>query len=91
MMHTENIKDAVMYIKINQKTKDNVENILHNIGITMSQAINMYLTQIIADKSIPFDTKTPNKKTIKVIKEARAGKGLIKSKDINTLFNDLGI
>jgi DNA-damage-inducible protein J len=91
MMHYENPKDTAIRIRINQKTKSSAENILRSMGMTMSQAITIYLVQIIANRSIPFNIEAPNKETVKVIKEARAGKGLIRSKNINALFDELGI
>ena len=86
-----NSKDAAIRVRVNHKIKDQAEHVLHNMGITMSQAINIYLNQIIVYKSIPFSIKAPNKETIKTIKEARAKKGLIKSKDLKSLFEELGI
>lgn len=91
MMHPENSKDTAIRIRINQRTKNNAENILRSMGMTMSQAITIYLVQIIANRSIPFNIEAPNKETVKVIKEARAGKGLVRSKNINALFDELGI
>lgn len=91
MLNTENTKNTAIRIRINQEIKDSADDILHSMGMTMSQAINIYLTQIITNRSIPFNIEAPNKETIKAITEARAGKGLIKSKDINALFNELGI
>jgi len=91
MIRAENIKDTAIRIRISQEIKDNAEDILRSMGMTMSQAINMYLVQVIASKAIPFNIEVPNKETAKVIKEARVGKGLIKSKNIKALFNELGI
>ena len=95
MIYTESIKDDAIRIRVNHKIKDTAESILHTMGMTISQAINMYLAQIVVNRSIPFNIETsnelPNKETIKVIKEARANKGLIKSKNINALFKELGI
>jgi DNA-damage-inducible protein J len=90
-MHPENSKDTAIRIRINQRTKNNAENILRSMGMTMSQAITIYLVQIIANRSIPFNIEAPNKETVKVIKEARVGKGLVRSKNINALFDELGI
>ena len=81
-MRTENNKNAAIRIRINHKTKYNAENVLRSMGMTMSQAIHLYLVQIISHKAIPFNIEVPNKETVKVIKEVRAGKGLIKSKNI---------
>jgi DNA-damage-inducible protein J len=91
--HNTNIKpkDAAIRVRVNHKTKNQAEHVLHRMGMTMSQAVNIYLNQIIIYKSIPFNIEVPNKETIKIIKEARAKKGLIKSKDLKSLFEELGI
>lgn len=90
-MQTEKTKDTAIRVRIHRKTKDSAEKILRSMGMTMSQAINMYLVQIIANRSIPFSVEVPNKETVKAIKQARAGKGLIKSKNMKALFHELGI
>ncbi len=38
-----------------------------------------------------YNSKTPNKKTLKVIADAHAGKGLTTAKDVEDLFKKLGI
>lgn len=38
-----------------------------------------------------LNAKIPNKKTLKVIADIEAGKGLVKSKNIDDLFKKLGI
>lgn len=86
-----NSKDTAIRVRINHKTKDQAQYILHSMGMTMSQAINVYLNQIVAYKAIPFNIEVPNKETIKTIREARFKKGLIKSKNLKSLFEELDI
>ena len=89
--HNTDTKDTAIRVRVNHKIKDNAEDILRSMGMTMSQAVNVYLTRIIASKSIPFNIEMPNKETVKAIKKARAKKGLIKSKNLKSLFDELDI
>jgi len=90
-VNRHNLKDTAIRIRINSQTKDDAENILHSMGLTISQAIHMYLVQIVANQAIPFSIQVPNKETAQAIREAKAGKGLIKSNSMEDLFNELGI
>jgi DNA-damage-inducible protein J len=89
--HNHEAKNAAIQIRINRKIKVNAEHVLKCLGLTMSQAINMYLIQIITNEAIPFAIEVPNRETANAIREAKAKKGLIKSKNINDLFTELDI
>lgn len=52
-------KTSSMHIRIEQDTKKEVEKILKNLGMTATEAINIYLRQIILHSGIPFEIKTP--------------------------------
>ena len=45
-------------VKVNYKEKKEAEEILENLGISMSTAINMYIIQIAKQRKIPFDITT---------------------------------
>ncbi|MBR5408547.1 type II toxin-antitoxin system RelB/DinJ family antitoxin [Candidatus Saccharibacteria bacterium] len=55
---------ADIHVKVDQNIKSESENILGQIGISMSDLINMTLRRVIREKRIPFDTsiaeKTPD-------------------------------
>ena len=50
---------SAVYARIDTKLKDGAENILMQLGITPSSAIQMLYSQIILCKGIPFDLKLP--------------------------------
>ncbi|KIM08082.1 MAG: hypothetical protein KU29_05360 [Sulfurovum sp. FS06-10] len=68
------MKNAVINARIESELKVDVENILKQIGLTATQAINVFYQQIKLHNGIPFDIKIPNKTTRKAIEDARAGK-----------------
>ena len=43
------------------------------MGLTMSDAIRLFLHRVIADKGIPFDVKAPNEVTIAAVRAADRG------------------
>ena len=53
--------NAKIEVRVDARTKANVEIILKRIGIKMSEAIRIYLQKIIITNSIPFEIKTRRK------------------------------
>lgn len=47
-------KSSGIYVRVDPKTKTEVENIFNDMGITTSRAINMFLTKVAKEKRIPF-------------------------------------
>ncbi|MBO5005728.1 MAG: type II toxin-antitoxin system RelB/DinJ family antitoxin [Clostridia bacterium] len=47
-------------VRINEEIKDEVTPILNKLGISLSEAINMFLHQIKLNNGIPFDLKIKN-------------------------------
>jgi DNA-damage-inducible protein J len=60
-------------IKLDKQTKENAKLIFKELGITMSDAINMFLSQVNLHHGLPFDVKIPNKLTKKIIEESHQG------------------
>ena len=63
-------------IKLDKESKDKAKLIFKELGITMGDAFNMFLSQVNLHKGIPFDIKIPNETTKQVIKESRQGKNV---------------
>jgi len=67
--------NATVRARVDVNLKAEVEEILSQIGITTSQAINIFLNSIKREKGIPFELKIPNDETLNAMKEARDGIG----------------
>ncbi len=52
-------KTANLYARIEPEVKEEAENILSSLGISVSSAINMFYKQIILQRGIPFELKLP--------------------------------
>ena len=53
-------KSANLYVRIEPELKEQAEDILAELGISASGAINMFYKQIILRKGIPFDVVLPS-------------------------------
>ncbi|WP_255357680.1 type II toxin-antitoxin system RelB/DinJ family antitoxin [Thiomicrospira sp. WB1] len=43
---------------------------LASMGLTVSEAVCVFLTQVVAQKKIPFEVKSPNQETLDAMAEA---------------------
>ena len=52
-------RTANIFTRVDPETKEQAEAILNQLGIPMSNAIGMFLKQIVMQRGIPFDMKIP--------------------------------
>jgi DNA-damage-inducible protein J len=52
-------KSTNLYIRVEPDVKENAEVILSQLGIPMSNAVGMFLKQVILRRGIPFDVTLP--------------------------------
>ena len=89
-----NLTSAVN-VNVDSNIKKQATEIFNDLGLNMSTAINMFLTQVVKQDGIPFEIKNhkPNRKLKKALKEAdKIASGKIKSKgyrDIDEMFSDI--
>ena len=57
--------------RVDSNLKSETEAIFAKIGITTSQAINIFLTRVKYERGIPFELKIPNQTTIDAMQEAK--------------------
>ena len=54
-------KNTYINVRVDEETKKEVEDILDVLGINMSTAVDLFLSQIILNKGLPFKVKLPSK------------------------------
>lgn len=64
---------------------------LHELGITPAQAVTMLYKKVIREHEWPLELKLPNAETRKILEETDKDIGLIEAKDMDDLFDKLGI
>jgi len=76
--------------RIRPDIKNEAESIIHDLGLSVSTAFELFYRQIIMTRGLPFDLRLPNKTTLKAIEDARRGHGE-KFATTRALFKDLEI
>ena len=69
-------KTQTIRARVEPALKRDAEAVLKKIGLTSSEAITLFLTQVKLHKGLPFPVRVPNKETRRAIAEVRAGKNL---------------
>jgi DNA-damage-inducible protein J len=84
-------KTELIQANIEPELKHEVEEILNRLGLTVSEAIDLFYRQIRQNKGIPFKTKIPNATTRNTMRETDEGKNLVECEDAHDMLNKLGI
>ena len=84
-------RTAEIKVRVEPELKAQVISLLDRIGLTQSEAVNLYYHRIVEEQGIPFSLKVPNAETRKVFSETDLGEGLFKSENVDDLFKRLGI
>ena len=87
-MDTKNVN---LNIRTSKELKDEVGNILHDLGLNHSIVINMLYHQIALLKGLPYSIKIPNKITQMALDELESGEPRKTYRNTAELFEDLGI
>ncbi len=84
-------KSAFIRARIEPELKAAAENVLSEVGITPSQAVTMLYKRIMRDHEWPLELKIPNAVTRRTFEETDKGIGLTEYKNVDDLFNKIGI
>lgn len=60
-------------IKLDPTVKHEAQAIFAQLGLTLGEAVNLFLNQVRLNKGLPFELKIPNDLTQEVLKEAQDG------------------
>lgn len=82
-------KEAYINVRVDEKTKNQVDDILSTLGINMSTAIDIYLNQILLNQGLPFEVKKPKNDKSKKIKELAEAINMTGGKAYPKRFNKI--
>lgn len=89
------MKTSSINIRVDENLKSGALEVLDALGLSLTDAIKVYLKQIVMNESIPFELKLPkyNAETIAAMEEARLiSEGKIKVKtysSVREMFDEL--
>lgn len=87
-------KTAQLNIRADLEVKKNVERIFKRLGLTHSEAINIFYNQVILNEGLPFEIKIPktfNDDTIQAINDVNNNVDTVIYDKIEDAFEALGI
>jgi len=84
-------KTATVRARIEPELKVDVETLFKRIGLSTTEAINLFYRQVKLRNGLPFNVVIPNKTTEKVFKDTDAQRNLIRCEDADDMFQKLGI
>ncbi len=80
------MKTAAVHSRIQPEIKEKAESILQRLGLSPTEAIRMFYTQIALRNGLPFDVCIPNEKTVKALEDSKAGRDLERFDSVEELF-----
>ncbi len=82
---------AMVHVRIDEKIKEQAAETLASMGLTVSDAVRVFLTRVVADKELPFSLKAPNVQSVTAMAEADAILQNHKARfeTVNDLINDI--
>lgn len=95
-------KMSTIQVRISEEAKERAEKILKSMGVTMSQAIKIFIAQINNTKSLPLyfgnnkelddlEDGWLNEKTKKAIDDVKKNKNISSYKNVDELRKELGL
>ena len=67
------MNETVIRSRIDPAIKEEASRLLAKMGLTMSDAIRLFLHRVIVDKGLPFEVKAPNEATMAAIRAVEKG------------------
>ena len=83
--------DTVVRARIEGQVKEKATAVLHEMGLSVSDAIRLMLVRVAAEKALPFEVKVPNAKTEAAFRASDRDEGVTRAEDTADMFAKLGI
>jgi DNA-damage-inducible protein J len=84
-------KTALINARTEPDLKEEVEGILKKLGLSTTEAVNIFFHQVKMRRGLPFPVEIPNDETLKTFKDTDAGKGLVECKDADDMSRKIGV
>ena len=86
-------KTETLHIRVSQEVKEEAEILLNQMGMSTSEAVNIFLSQVIINGGIPFliRAKIPNETTRQAMYEAENDINIKRFNNAGDMFKELGI
>ena len=82
---------SMLHIRVDDDTKAQATEALAAMGMTVSDAVRLFLRRVVIDQAFPLELNEPNEETLAAMEESRAMMTARRARFANAdeLFNDL--
>lgn len=82
---------SMLHIRVDDDTKEQATAALSAMGLTMSDAVRLFLRRVVIDQAFPLELKVPNADTLAAMEESRTlmKKGRARFANADELLADL--
>ncbi len=84
-------KTAIIHARTESVLKKDVERVFKTLGLSTTEAVNLFFRQVKLRQGLPFAVEIPNKTTMQAFKDSEAGNGLTLCTNTDAMFKKLGI
>lgn len=84
-------RTAMIRARTAPELKEKAEHIFARLGLTSTDAINLFYAQVALHNGMPFAVKIPNKTTIMTFEKTDRGEDLTEYDRIEDMLSDLGL
>lgn len=82
-------KSTTIQTRVDPKLKSEAISIFGKLNLTMSDAISLFLRQVILRNGLPFEVRVPNEITQETLNKTELGKELHSVENADQLFKEL--
>ena len=82
------MKTSVVHARIEPQTKQKAEGVLRKLGLTPTEAIRIFYSQISLRGGLPFPVEIPNELTTSTLVKSRRGEDIQEFESVETMFKN---
>ena len=75
--------------RIEPELKEDAARVLAENGLTISDAVRLFLRQVVMTRGLPFDVRVPNETTVRALRESDEMSGRARRRSPKELFDEL--
>ena len=84
----EDFKTSMLNIRVKDELKTKANAVLADIGISLPEAVRVFLGRVVSERAFPFPLEVPNAETTEALREARSGT-VKRFTSVEEMFDDL--
>lgn len=82
-------KTEMIRARVEPELKHRAEEVLSELGLSVTQAITLFYKQVTIHRGLPFDVRLPNAETAEALQQAETGAGLVEYATLEDLKTSL--